>query len=414
MSQEIKLKADTGSERTIRSVPVSDEEREYVTDALKKYGYQSQSYNILLPDKRYFRSSDGIKGVIPYVVYAGVALGAGDPVCDSVDFRAFTEEFRRFCRKHHWHCCFQAITERFEPVVRELGFGMIRIGEEAIFDLRVHTWAGGKLKYLRRDVRRAQKSGIQIVEYKPLVTPRPDWEQQMEYLAREWLKFKGSGELSFLIGQLRLEQPGERKFFLALKDDQVEAFVVCLPIYTRNGIYFDIMRRRRRPVPGTATLLVYETFDMLKDQGYNMTTLGATPLSHEHLQDPRQRGLSEAVMNIVTGQFGIYRRHQQLQGFKDQFGPTSWESRYLAFSPSRFNPLILYVLLKAYNPKGISERLRQELGSLAWRGMKLVVVVPKKLVTAVPKKLRNIVTDHYKHETVGVSRMRGFDPKTEL
>jgi len=278
----------------------------------------------------------------------------------------------------------------------------MRIGEEAIFDLRVHTWAGGKLKYLRRDVRRAQKLGIRVVEYKPLVTPRPDWKQQMEELAREWLEFKGAGELSFLIGQLRLEQPGERKFFLALKEDRVEAFVVCLPIYARNGIYFDIMRRRRKPVSGTASLLIYETFDMLKAQGYGMTTLGATPLSHEHLQDPRQRGLLEAVMNIVTGQFGIYRRHQQLQGFKDQFGPTSWESRYLAFSPPRFNPLILYVLLKAYNPTGISGQLRRELSSLAWRGMKFVTVVPvklvttvpKKLVTAVPKKLLEIVTDH--------------------
>ena len=367
-----------GTEGIAGNTTGNDEERVYVADDLRKYGYQSQSYNVLLPDKCYFRSSEGIEGVIAYVTHAGVALAAGDPICDAADFTALTVEFRRFCRKHHWHCCFQAITERFEPVVKELGFGTIQIGEEAIFDLRVHAWAGGKFTYLRRDIRKAKKLGLQVIEYQPLLARRPDWEQQMEELAQEWLKFKGSGELSFLIGQPHLEQPGDRKFLLTLKDDRVEAFVVCLPIYARNGIYFDIMRRKRKPIPGTSALLIYEAFELLKNQGYIMSTLGATPLSHEHLRNPRQWSVLETVMYVGMGKFGVFRNQRHLQDFKDQFGPTSWEPRYLAFSPPRFNPLILYVILRAYDPTGISGRLRREL-SWAWQGIKLVAILPKLL-----------------------------------
>lgn len=341
-------------------------EKNYIAHFLRKYGYQSQSYNILLSDKSYFLSSKGIEGIIPYVVHAGVALGAGDPICDIANFRAFADEFRGYCRKHRWRCCFQAITERFEPVAREMGFGTIQIGEDAIVDLRLHTWTGGKFEYIRRDVRKAQKLGLRVVEYRPQEERKLDWEQQMEVLADDWFKFKGSGAPSFLIGQLSLEQPGDRKYFLVLKDDLVEAFVVCLPIYSRKGIYFDIMRRKRKPVSGTSTLLIYETFETLKTQGYEMLTLGATHLSRKHCRNPRHRILEEVGLDIGVG---IYRRHRPLVDFKDKFGPTSWEPRYLAFSPSRFNPVILYALLKAYDPTAVSHRANRNInGVMHWVG----------------------------------------------
>jgi lysylphosphatidylglycerol synthetase-like protein (DUF2156 family) len=39
-----------------------------VQELLKKYGYHSQSYNILRNDKSYFYSSAGFEGAIAYVV----------------------------------------------------------------------------------------------------------------------------------------------------------------------------------------------------------------------------------------------------------------------------------------------------------------------------------------------------------
>ncbi len=56
-------------------------------------------------------------------------------------------------------------------------------------------------------------------------------------------------------GELGLGDPGERRYFLVLKDDQVEAFVVCTPIYARNGICFDLMRRKEKTLRGTSQLL---------------------------------------------------------------------------------------------------------------------------------------------------------------
>lgn len=55
-----------------------ENETDSVLELLEKYGYHSQSYNILRSDKSYFYSSSRIDGVIAYVVKAKVAMAAGD------------------------------------------------------------------------------------------------------------------------------------------------------------------------------------------------------------------------------------------------------------------------------------------------------------------------------------------------
>lgn len=352
---------------------------ERVLAALRRYGYQSQSYNILLGDKSYFFSARGVDGVIAYLVRAKVALTAGDPLCDPLDLPTFLDEFREFCRGNKWRCCLQAVTERCEDAARKLGFGSIKIGEEPILDLGRLTWAGGKFRDLRKEVRNAQRSGLTVVEYKPLDARKPDWEQQMDGLSKAWSKFKGSGEFAFLIGEPSLPDPGQRKYFLALKDDQVQAFVVCTPIYARNGIYFDLMRRLEKPPKGTAQLLITEAFRFLREQGYDMATLGTAPLASEHVDDPDQSRLVELVLEMAFKHLGYFHRFKPLYQFKEQFGPTSWEARYLAYWPSRFSPVVLYALLKAYDPSGVSGKLRRQM-VLAWSAIKGLRQLPRDLV----------------------------------
>jgi len=77
-----------------------------VTELLKRYGYQSQSYNILRSDKSYFFSPSGIDGVIAYVVHVRVAMAAGDPVCAmallfSSDHRSLQDGPRKYGLRHN-------------------------------------------------------------------------------------------------------------------------------------------------------------------------------------------------------------------------------------------------------------------------------------------------------------------------
>ena len=337
-----------------------DQQRDLVRDLLKRYGYQSQSYNLLLDDKAYFFSSRGVDGVIGYVVRAGVALAARDPVCEAEALTPFIEEFRDFCKTRGWRCCFQAVTERCESVLEQIGFGSLKVGEEPIFDLDELTMAGGEFRDLRKDINSARKKGLSVIEYRPLESRDAELERQMETLSLAWKKYKGSGEFSFLIGEPGLDDPGERKYFLAIKEGEVEAFVVCTPIYARNGIYFDLMRRKEEPARGTAQLLITDAFKTLRDQGYGMATLGTAPLSNAHVDDPSQSRIIEIALELAFHRLGYLHRYKPLYQFKEQFGPTSWEARYLAFWPG-FHPVILYAMLKAYDPSGITGRTRRQI-----------------------------------------------------
>jgi lysylphosphatidylglycerol synthetase-like protein (DUF2156 family) len=356
-----------------------------VLETLKRHGYQSQSYSILRGDKSYFFSPSGVDGVIAYVVHANVALAAGDPVCDPSGLREFVSEFRVFCNARKWRCCFQAVTDRCMKILKEQDFGIIKIGEEPIFELEKLSWTGGKFKDLRNDTRSAKKHGLTLVEYRPFEGRKWDWEKNMEELSAAWMKFKGSGEFAFLIGDPSLADPGERKYFLALKDNQVEAFVVCTPIYARNGIYFDLMRRKEKTIRGTNQLLIAESFRFLKEEGYAMATLGTAPLANENVDDPSQSRIIELALNLAFDRLGYFHRYKPLYEFKKQFGPTSWESRYLAFSPHRFNPIILYSILKAYDPSGVTGKLGRQIQH-AWRGVRKLDKVPENLLCRIKKR----------------------------
>ena len=347
---------------------IKENETDSVLKLLKKYGYHSQSYNILRSDKSYFYSSSGIEGVIAYVVKANVAMAAGDPVCDPSNINSFVTEFRMFCKERKLLCCFQSITERCKDILENMGFGMIKIGEEPIFDLEQFYLSGSKFRGLRKNINQAKKQGLSVVEYHPLLKREPEWEKDMEELSAIWQKFKGSGEFSFLIGEPALDNPKDRKYFLALLDNKIEAFVVCTPVYTRNGIYFDVMRRKEKTPNGMPQLLFTESFRILKEQGYTMATLGTAPLSYEHVDVSDQSRIIQLALKLAFNRLGHFYRFKPLYKFKKQFGPTSWEGRYLAFSPSHFNPVILYALLKVYDPTSVTRKLLYQLNS-AWKSI---------------------------------------------
>jgi hypothetical protein len=99
-----------------------------------------------------------------------------------------------------------------------------------------------------------------------------------------------------------------------------------------------------------------------------MATLGTAPLSYEHVDDPDQSRIIKIALKLAFNRLGHFHRFKPLYKFKRQFGPTSWEGRYLAFSPSHFNPVILYALLKVYDPMSVTRKLLYQLNS-SWKSI---------------------------------------------
>jgi lysylphosphatidylglycerol synthetase-like protein (DUF2156 family) len=343
-------------------------ELDKVRSALSEHGYQSQSYNILTGEKRFFFPKTVPGAAVAYVVVAGVALVAGDPLCRERDIRDVCSDFLAYCQENSWRCAFQAVTLRTLEQLQFIGFGFMKIGEEPFFNLKDFSLEGGKFRDMRRDIRRAQADGMTIVEYRPNQHRDAAVEAEMAALSRAWAEKKGSGEFGFLVGTPELTDPGDKKYFLAMMDGHVEAFCVCTPIYARNGIYFDLLRRKDRPVRGTVELLIVDSFRQLKEQGYELATLGTAPLSGEHAEEPVQGWFIELAMDVAFSRLGYFYSFKPIYQFKEQFGPDFWESRYLAYHPARFNPVVIYALLTAYDPAAVRNLSQKQLVA-AWDGI---------------------------------------------
>ena len=329
--------------------------QERVLETLRKHGYNSSSFNILTEGKKYFFSEGGTEGVIAYADIADVFIAAGDAVCSDQDVMQFVHEFRKFCKKEGKDCCFQAISKKFRDVLDLMGFGYIKIGEEPFFDLSVWNTAGSRFEGLRNEINHARRIGFMVKEYEPLKSRNEKYERQMMELSKQWLKERKSGEFSFLVGSPSLEDPGERKYFIVLNpEDDVEAFLVCVPIFARNGLYFDIMRRKEKPEKGTTELLITEAFRTMREQGYSVATLGSAPLADITKEEEKNR-LIQKSLEFAYNNLNYFYHFKPLLRYKQKFGPTTWESKYFAYYPPGFKVKYIYAILKAYDPGGISE-----------------------------------------------------------
>ncbi|MFH1977820.1 MAG: DUF2156 domain-containing protein [Candidatus Aenigmatarchaeota archaeon] len=345
-------------------------ENEYrILDLIRKYGYNSTSYNILIGNKKYFFSEKGIEGVIAYIEIADIFLVAGDPVCDDQNIINFVHEFRLFCRRNNKDCCFQAISKKVKDILEIMGFNYIKIGEEPFFDLDEWNTAGGRFMDLRNEINHAKKDGFRVEEYRPLEKRDRDYEYHMAALSELWQKSKKTGEFSFLVGTASLDDPRDRKYFLVFnQENKLEAFLVCVPIFSRNGVYFDILRRKEDPEKGTTELLITDTFRILREQGYKLVTLGSAPLA-DVTKDEKKKEFIYKALDFAYNNLNYFYKFKPLFNYKQKFGPTFWEPKYMAFYPPNFKSKYVFAILKAYDPGGISDILLSSFKGI-WKNVK--------------------------------------------
>lgn len=329
-------------------------DRDRVRNYLNQYGDNPISYVAIEEDKRYFFSS-AVEGAIAYVIASGVAVCAGDPVCKEEDAPILLGEFETFCRRNDLDICFCQVTDRFLPVMKLLGFGILKYGEEAMFQLQSYSVAGGKAAKVRQAINNANRENIEVYEYKPLVAKDKELESSIMEVSREWLSIKKSSELSFMLGSVGLDNPMDRRYFVAIDNNhEVQGFVVFTPFMKQTGYYADVTRRRKNAPIGVMEKIIITAFDVMKAEGLQWGSLGLAPLaniSETEGKKPLINTMLEYIYENLNNFYGFKTLHQ----YKKKYNPTSWEPRYLAYYPKALTPKIAYSIIKAQNPKGVSD-----------------------------------------------------------
>lgn len=335
---------------------VSNEDRAKVREYIKKYGYNPVSYLSLEKDKEYFFSKN-IEGAVAYVISSGVAVCSGDPICDEEDVIQLLSEFISYCKEKELRICFCQTSSKFMNEFSRLGFGFIKYGEEAMFDLETYTTRGKKAAKTRQAINNANRLGVEVFEYKPLRNKDISIEKEILEVSNEWLSFKKSGELSFMLGSISLDQPMDRKYFIAVDaDKKILGFVVFVPFLDGRGYYADVTRRRKDAPIGVMEKIIINAFDKMKTEGVKWGSLGVAPLANVR-EDKQKIQITSFVLEFIYKNINNFYGFKSLHQYKKKYGPTTWESRFLVYYPKIFTPKIAYSIVKVKNPGGIKDFL---------------------------------------------------------
>jgi len=341
---------------------MTNEERQRARDLVLRYGQNPHSYLTLEHDKRLF-FGHAVEAVVAYGVVGDTVVVLGDPICAPDNFVVALAEFRSFCETVASGCIFLGVTQRFLPKYREFGYQITKCGEEARFDLATYAMAGSAAAKARGKVSRARRAGITVREYQPAAKREHATEAAIARVSREWLRGKKSGALGFTVSGNDLDEPMDRRYFVALDDTgTVCGYNVFLPYDAGAGWLVDITRRCPGAVPGVTELLVAEGFNVFKQEGATSASMGLAPLTNVVDQD----GNGSADEKLLNQ---IYQRFNRLYGFKDlqtakkKYGPTGWRPLYFAYTGKHLTPQLLYATIAVQAPRGLGAFARSLVSS---------------------------------------------------
>lgn len=322
---------------------------------LNLYSQNPAAYLTLEEDKTLF-FGEKVDGVIPYGVVRDVIVMNGDPVCAPEDFPILLEEFKQFCHKTAHKLFILNATDAFIEEYKRQGFGYVKCGEEARFNLQKYEISGKKGQKMRMNINHAKKAGVTVEEYKILEKKNPEIEKELNRISEEWLEGKKTSLLQFVLGTVGLDNPMDKRYFYARnKDGKIVAFIVFVPFMGLDGYMADVTRHGKDAPGGVMEYIIYEAFQVFKEEGIKYGSLGIAPLA----------GLDEKSDNLVERLLCfVYNHLNQCYGFKDlyrakkNYSPNEWLPSYYVYSPSVPTPEMFYAIVSIQNPSGMMDYVK--------------------------------------------------------
>ncbi len=331
-----------------------------VREYLMRFSSNPIDYVIVEKDKHYFFAKE-VEGVIGYVLAVNTAVVAGEPVCAKESALQLLIEFKRFCHDNFLDILMVQTSDRLLDEYRQLHFGIAKYGEEAMFELSTYSMVGNKAQKVRYAYNRATRDGVVVHEYQPQVKRDSKIEADIKYVSKQWLKTKKSSELSFTLGSIGLEEPLDKRYFLAYDAKETcVGFIVFTPFANRSGYHADVTRRLDTAPQGSMEKIILSAFEKMKNEGVKWGSLGLAPLANI-TEDHSKMNTTERLLDLVYENMNTFYGFKSLYHYKKGYNPSHWITRYLIYSPAVFSVKTAYALLKAQNPKGVSDYLLAQL-----------------------------------------------------
>lgn len=315
--------------------PASAAERRHAEKIVAAHGKSTLTSTLLLPDKAYWFSPGG--SVIGYAVVRGVCVVLGDPVGPDGDIPAAIEGFRRHCESMGWTLSFYQTLPDYLDAYRTAGFSALRIGHEAIVDVREFSLAGKSRKNLRNRVNRLEQEGyVARLHPAPLDTKLL---HELRDVSDEWLHMMHGSEKRFSLGWFDDDYIRACPAMVVhASDGSAVAFANIVSEYQLPEATIDLMRHRPDAPASVMDFLFVRLFEWSKAEGYETFNLGLAALAG--VGDEPQDPALEKVLRLVYEHANAFYGFKGLYAYKDKFDPR-WEPRYLIYPDAASLPNIL-------------------------------------------------------------------------
>ncbi len=294
------------------------------------------AYFALMGDKNFLFSDNG-KAFIMYAVHGKSWVVLGDPIGDEACWLDLVTRFRSLVDRHGGIPVLYEVLSEHLPLYLDVGFALIKIGEEARVSIKNFTLEGSSRKDFRNSQRRLEKEGVSfevISQEKTLL-----YFAELKSISDAWLEKKNTQEKGFSLGFFSEDYLKHFPIAIMKHQGRMVAFANMLLGAEKEEMSIDLMRYDPRTSPnGAMDYLFTQLILWGQKEGYEWFNLGMAPLS----------GLENREFAPLWNKFGafIFSRGEHfynfegLRDYKEKFGPV-WRPKYIALPGGFSVPRVL-------------------------------------------------------------------------
>lgn len=297
----------------------SADPRDRVLAVLRRYGHDTTSFQTLEPGLEYwFDEAD--RACVAYADVGGAYVVAGAPVAAPECEREVAARFMGFARERGKRVRFFAV-ERAS--LASAGLSLLHMGEQPVW--RPADWPDvlSRKRSLREQLRRARAKGVRVrrLAHAELADAASPARRGLERLIAQWQDARAMAPMGFVVQIDLFTFLEERHVFVAERDGEVVGVLAAVPIYARDGWFFEDVLRHPDAPNGTMELLFDHAMRVAERAGIVHVTYGLAPLAHTPSR------LMAAIRDHTRWLYDF----EGVRAFKAKLLPNEWQPVYLGY-----------------------------------------------------------------------------------